>query len=122
MEPGPQFLFHGTVAPLKEGDVVHPAGSGRATFPHETDRRYAYATQKPGDAWDYAEKAWSAGDSGIPHVYRVEPLGRVSKDPLVDKAGRSRGNFMGDRRSKHGFRVVGEEPMPEHMGDPEDWR
>lgn len=124
-------FFHGTVRPLKVGDVISPASSRpdwhQVSFPSETNRDYAYATAKEDDAWHYAEMAHNSqfrpGMKIHPRVYRVRPLGPHEKDPTYDhERGYSRGNFEGDVRSKHGFEVVGEQPMPEHMGEPEDWR
>jgi hypothetical protein len=54
-------------------------------------------------------------------VFRVKPTGPVEKDPQTDEQGNRRGNWEHDVRSKHPMQVVGEEPMPEHMGEPEDW-
>lgn len=113
-------FFHGTTSHLSLGDVIEPGRA--ATFPHDTDPRYSYATTDATTAWDYAEKAWHATDKGAPRVYRVEPMGRHSKDPQVDRSGRMRGNHPTDRRSRSGWKVVGEEEMPESMGKPEDWR
>lgn len=122
---GPQF-FHGTVENLNPGDVVTPAGTrgGHTNYAGQSDPQYAYATEDPEAAWDYAEKAWHAasGDSGHPRVYVVSPMGRHDKDPEYDKSGRHRGNWSFDRRSKHGWKVEDELPMPESMGKPEDWR
>ncbi len=115
-------LYHGTTR--EHLDEILPAvehGHG-VVFPHDTDQGYAYATPNLSDAWAYAEKAWHASGDGIPRVYRVEALGDVEPDPQQDAHGRQRGNFEADVRSRAGFAVVEEMPMPEHMGDPEDWR
>lgn len=114
-------LYHGTVEHVR--GAVTPLASrkgGRATFPSDTDPEYAYATKKPEDAWNYAEKAWHASDRGHPRVFKVKPRGPVEKDPAFGEHG-SRSNYEGDVRSKHGFDVVSEEQMPEHMGTPEEW-
>jgi rifampin ADP-ribosylating transferase len=119
----PDQFFHGTVRKFSPGDVIAPGHS--SNFGAESDPRYAYATGTEPGAWSYAEKAWHAdpsGTSGPPRVYEVEPIGRHSKDPQVDSSGRSRGNYEKDRRSKNGWRVKTERPMPESMGSPEDWR
>lgn len=43
-------------------------------------------------------------------------MGDVERDPHEQ-------NYDGKWwRSRQGFKVLGEEKMPEHMGDPEDWR
>jgi hypothetical protein len=117
-------FFHGTTAELRPGDSVLPTSQtgAKPVFRNESDSRHAYATTNQADAWDYAELSWHASTTGVPHVYEVEPLGRHSKDPEVDKRGRRRGNHPEDRRSKVGWQVVGEVPMPEDMGEPEDWR
>ena len=116
-------FFHGTVAHLSPGDVIQPVGDAiRATFRSDTDPRFAYATTDHDNAWDYAEKAFHASDRGTPRVYRVSPVGRHSKDPEVGRDGSRRGNHPTDRRSKSGWKVIEEVPMPENMGRPEDWR
>ena len=119
-------LYHGTTQTFRVGDHITPAvqHGGEVAFPHTTSREHAYATSDPSNAWHYAETAWNNADAGGTHpkVYRVRPLGPVEDDPTHTPSGESRGTFTGDVRSKHGFEVVGEEPMPEHMGEPEDWR
>ena len=122
----PGEYFHGTTQTFKPGDHITPAsqhGKGVA-FPNMTSREHAYATPDESTAWHYAEAAWNNADIGGTHpkVYRVKPLGHTEDDPTHDQYGASRGTFTGDVRSKHGFEVVGEQPMPEHMGKPEDWR
>jgi GNAT superfamily N-acetyltransferase len=120
----PRVYYHGTTVP----DVTHvlPAnehGQG-VVFPHVTDPDYAYATSDHGDAWNYAEKAWSASAHGRPRVYQVKPIGgtrHVETDPHDDQYGQSRGNYENDYRSPHGWQVVKEMPFPKHMGDPKDW-
>jgi hypothetical protein len=116
-----QFYYHGTTT---EGlGNVQPAAKhgGSVAFPHDTDKNYAYATPNEDDAWHYAEKTWNATASGIPRVYKVQPSGPVEPDPQYGPHG-SRGNFESDVRSRHQFKVIGEIPMPEHMGEPEEWR
>ena len=127
----PQQFFHGTVRPnlteITPADK-HPSWM-TPTFTSDTDRGHAYATTSQEHAWDYASKAhdWAlsrshTGRAGIPRVYQVEPLGEHEPDPQHDEHGRSRGNNSTDRRSRAGWRVVRELPMPEHIGTPEDWR
>jgi hypothetical protein len=109
----PQQFFHGTVA--EDLDEVTPRGEGRY-FRSDHEGTHAFATTDVDDAWHYAEKAWHHASSGVPRVYQVEPLGDVEKDPHEQ-------NYSGKwHRSKTGFGVVGEVPMPEHMGPQEDWR
>lgn len=115
-------FYHGTT---REGlSTVTPADhhGEKVMFPHDTDHGHAYASSNEDDAWGYAEKAWNASSTGVPRVYEVKPTGTHEKDPATDHMGRSRGNFEGDVRSKDGFRVVREMPMPEHMGPQEDWK
>lgn len=115
-------LYHGTVREDLD-DIIPAAEHCRGViFASDTDPKYAYATPSLSDAWTYAEKAWHASGTGIPRVYRVEPLGDVEPDPQEDAYGRSRGNCEADVRSRDGFTVVEEMPFPEAFGDPEDWR
>ena len=132
-EREPAELFHGTVWHFEPGDHILPAEQHKrkTTFPSETDPSYAYATGREDYAWDYAEKAHNShfqpGMKIHPRVYRVKPLGDVEKDPEQypddhPLAGKFRGNWTTDRRSRQGFEVLHEMPIPEHMGEPEDWR
>jgi hypothetical protein len=119
-------FFHGTISPLKVGDTVEPANKTswrKPRFPNETHPDYAYATDES-TAWHYAELGWhnASGSPSHPKVFQVEPLGEHEPDPHYDEGGRLRDNFSADRRSKAGWRVTGEVPMPEHMGKPEEWR
>ena len=125
---GPQF-FHGTTAELSEGDRIEPSSVTGAspTFARESDSGYAYASESEIAAWDYAEKSFATKFDGIPRVYQVTPAGEHEEDPLRDAGGYRRGNYIGDRRSRVGWDVVRELPMPEHVGtpedfDPEEWR
>jgi hypothetical protein len=114
-------FFHGTtVARVRK---IMPASAHRrhVTFPHDTDRDHAYATSDVEDAWEYAQKAHAANSTGRPRVYQVEPLGHVERDPRTDAQGRMRGNYESDHRSRDGWKVVRELPMPKHMGDPRKW-
>lgn len=113
-------FFHGTVHHLNVGDSVLPAAAGGAPTIHgESDPRFSYATTQQGDAWEYAAMAHeqTEGEEGPPRVYRVSPLGRHSKDPeyTVEARPEHRGNFGNDRRSKAGWRVESEQPLPPHM-------
>jgi GNAT superfamily N-acetyltransferase len=121
----PPKYYHGTCIP----GVTHvlPANrhGGPVVFASDTSRDHAYATTNHDDAWSYAEKAWSADDHGRrPRVYEVKPIGghrHVEVDPRTNPDGTFRSNYANDYRSRKGWRVVREMPMPEHMGDPEDW-
>ena len=117
-------LYHGTVRDGLDDILPAVAHCGPRTFANtaDGDPSYAYATPNLSDAWAYAEKAWHATSIGIPRVYRVEALGDVEPDPQTDAHGRSRGNYADDVRSRDGFTVVEEMPMPGEYGDPEDWR
>ncbi len=114
--------YHGTVE--EDLDDVQPASQhgGRVTFRSDTDPDYAYVTTKPGDAWSYAEKAWHSSSNGVPRVYRVRATGPVEPDEFYQASGRPRSIYEHDMRSRHPFEVQEELPMPESMGDPEEWR
>ena len=117
--------YHATVQPRLKKVLPADTHLGPVTFQSDTDRSYAYVTTSLKDAWNYAEKAWSAGSgwgSGPPRVYQVEATGPVEVDPQYDAQGRHRGNFEHDARSKHPFKVLRELKMPRSMGKPEDWR
>ena len=120
----PEQFFHGTVSPLKEGDVIEPVSKSswrKPRFPSDTDPEFAYATGHD-EAWDYAEKAWhSTSGASHPKVFQVEPLGEHEPDPTRDAQGNLRNNWAADRRSKAGWRVLNEVQMPEHLGTPEEW-
>jgi hypothetical protein len=120
-----QKFYHGTTVPNVKKILPANAHKGHVVFPGDTSLEHAYATTKHDDAWDYAEKAWS-GDphQRRPRVYEVKPIGglkHVEEDPRFTESGRTRSNNANDYRSKKGWHVVREVPMPEHMGDPEDW-
>lgn len=123
MSRGEEF-FHGTTAHLKVGAVIAPGR--KPNYAGESSPEHAYATTSEEHGWDYAEKAWHASDKGHPRVYQVAPIGEVEKDPTEyetgSMAGRSRGNYDTDVRSRQGFKVLSERQMPEHMGTPEDWK
>ena len=118
-------FYHGTTVPNVKKILPANVHKGHVVFPGDTSTEHAYATTKHDDAWNYAEKAWS-GDphQRRPRVYEVKPIGglkHVEEDPRFTETGRSRSNNANDYRSKKGWHVVREVPMPEHMGDPEDW-
>lgn len=110
-DPAPRY-YHGTTAEdLEEIHPNHGTGGNFGKFIHEPG--HAYATGKD-SAWHYATQAADAY-GGTPRVYEVAPKGPVEEDPIVDAHGRLRGNNSDDVRSRHGFTVVGEEEMPEHL-------
>lgn len=105
--------YHGTVA--EELTEIHPGGthSGQTVHPLKGMDGYVYFTTNVTTAWHYAELAWNATSSGIPRVYEVVPTGEVIEDPNQE--------FAGDYCSRLPLKVVRELPMPELMGNPEDW-
>lgn len=118
-------LFHGTTVAGLVGKTLLPAArSGRKPlYIAETDPEYAYATSED-HVWHYAEAAWRCADNGIPRAYEVEPLDPrdVEEDPMYADNGECRSVFADDRRSRSGFRVVRELPMPDDMGPADEWR
>lgn len=111
-EPAPK-LYHGTTA--EDLDAIHPNHGTSGNFGAAThEPGYAYATGLK-SAWHYATRA-ADHYGGTPHVYEVNPRGPIEEDPMYQN-GYSRGNNADDVRSKHGFDVVGEEEMPEHLRD-----
>ncbi|MEU6362284.1 NAD(+)--rifampin ADP-ribosyltransferase [Streptomyces albidoflavus] len=111
--PAPRY-YHGTTA--EDLEHVHPNHSTSGNFgaaTHEPGHAYATGLES---AWHYAERA-ADHHGGKPHVYEVHPNGPVEKDPSHDASGRLRGNNHDDVRSRHGFTVVGEEEMPDHLRD-----
>jgi hypothetical protein len=122
---GPSKFYHGTTVPGVTHILPADQHHDHVVFPGVTDTSYSYASTKPEDAWDYAEKAWNADNEGRrPRVYEVRPMGgmkHVEEDPQHDEQGKHRFNNQNDFRSKKGWKVVREVPMPEHMGDPEEW-
>lgn len=117
---GPDF-FHGTVQEGLTEILPTTEHGGPQTFRMEADGEYAYATDE-GSAWWYAEAAWRTHSEGIPRVYRVRATGPIEADPAENAQGRARSTFEADVRSRSAFIVVEEMPMPERLGDPEDWR
>lgn len=124
-------FFHGTaMVPQHMPSQIEPVtarptwAKAAVNFPGTSSPEHAYATSDESNAWHYAEMAWNAkaGKPVVPRVFRVEPTGEHEEDPAFDDSGNSRGNFSTDRRSQAPWRVVGEVPMPPHMGSPEDWQ
>lgn len=109
----PGVYYHGTR--VKGVTHILPANHhGGDTHSPDSDRDYAYATPNIRDAWDYAE---AAGGEGRPRVYRVHPIGgdhHVEVDPTHDAKGNPRYTNPHDKRSPHGFQVVGEEHDAPH--------
>lgn len=124
---GQQFkYYHGSVARMEAGTEILPPSrrdpSIRANWPNASmSEDHAYASESEDNAWEWAERAWNVSPNGHPRVYEVEPLGQVEPDERYDAHGNLRDIFEGDVRAP-GFRVLGERPMPEHLGPPEDWQ
>jgi hypothetical protein len=124
---GPQFkFFHGTTSRFNPGDeILPPSRRSNRIRPlyTATDPDYSYATEDQDTAWQWAEAAWhhSQDEAPRPRVFGVAPMGEVEEDPLYDAHGQSRGTFASDRRSRSGWKVLGEVQMPEHIGTPEEW-
>jgi hypothetical protein len=109
-----QFLYHGTVHPFKEGDLVTPQGG-------HGDSQYAWATphleEAHSRAKDWVNYSWedkkkvnptwnTPGGKKFdeyaaetpPRVYTVEPIGEV--EPAGEHTGE------GPVKSRVGFRVI----------------
>lgn len=113
-EPARGPYYHGT-NDSGDPDQITPQGSGRRNFPQDHDGTHAFATADPGSAWDYAERAAEA-HGGRPRVFEVTPhADDVEKDPTHDEGGNSRRVNPGDVRSRTGFGVHREMPVPEHI-------
>jgi hypothetical protein len=105
--------YHGTTA--EDLEEVTPTSGGGRMFPHDHEGTHAYATSDPRSAWEYAERAYYVTGER-PRVYRVEPkAGDVEKDPTHDPGGNSRRVNVGDVRSRAGFDVVHEMPVPAEL-------
>jgi hypothetical protein len=114
-------FYHGTVEHLSPGDTVLPSSKARKPLNHGIgDPDMAYATKSEDSAWNYASLAhdWHVnrverGPFPHPRVYEVAPAGAHEEDPNTPGGS--------DHRSPHGWKVLSERQMPEHMGEPEDW-
>jgi hypothetical protein len=110
--------YHGTNV---EG-ITHvlPAsmhGRGTSFAGHTTDTDHAYASTSLIAAHHYAEHA-ADQHGGSPHVYEVKPIGHLEEDPMFDGGGYNRGNWIGDHRSRDGFKVIRE--LDHHHDEDED--
>lgn len=116
---GEQFkYFHGTTYGFKEGDEILPPSLRDPNIKplyEETDKDAAYASVDPERAWFWAESAWHKAqhDNPRPRVFGVEPLGKVLDD--------LHSQSDDDVRTREGWRVRGEVPMPTEVGTPEEW-
>ncbi|HET7723070.1 MAG TPA: NAD(+)--rifampin ADP-ribosyltransferase, partial [Propionibacteriaceae bacterium] len=99
-DPGP--FFHGTRADVRVGDLLTPGW--RSNYGSRPVSKHIYLTATREGAPLAAELAQG---EGLPHVYRVEPLGRIEDDPNVtDK--RFPGNPTRSYRTTDPLRVVEE--------------
>jgi len=111
--------YHGTT---EEGLQEVTPGRGRA-FGMDHEGTHGYATAGLAHAWGYAEKA-SLTLGRPPRVYQVTPKADdLEKDPFYLKDGWPRGNNDDDVRSRAGFDVKREMPVPEeyrHLHEPDE--
>ena len=113
-----EHFYHGTRHPLREGDVITPAGAAKFANYAETDPSYVHVSTNNAHAYRFAGMASEmqaqhrgsamglpANTSYGPKTYRVEPLGHVEpdEDAGLDFEGAEETSF----RSQHGFRVLG---------------
>jgi hypothetical protein len=105
-------FFHGTVSHFHPGDEILPGHAPVHRFMSSPE--HSYATTSEDSAWHYAELAWNwKPEAKAPRVYKVEPIGEYEDD---DNSNTS----LGDKRSKSGWRVLGELPTPEHWKEEEE--
>ena len=99
-------FFHGTKAPLQEGELLRPGF--RSNYRPEVVMNHVYFTALVAGAGLAAElSVVLAGDEGRPHVYEVEPTGPFEDDPNVtDK--KFPGNPTRSYRTSAPLRVVRE--------------
>jgi hypothetical protein len=103
-------LFHGTVHPFKEGDIIKPMGGEEYAFAtHHFDYALGRAEQAVDFSWEDLKKVnptWNRPGGKQydeyeretpPRVYQVEPIGDVQPDK------QERFQHV---KSKQGFRVV----------------
>jgi hypothetical protein len=102
-ETGP--FFHGTLAVLREGDLLVP---GRpSNYRPEVVMNHVYFTALADGGGLAAELAVLLAGAGDPHVYEVEPTGAFEDDPNVtDK--KFPGNPTRSYRTTAPLRVVRE--------------
>ena len=107
-----RVLYHGTCTDRPLEEITPLSQRGRRSRVSDSDPDYAYATSDPDDAWHWAEEAWHKASTGIPRVFRVRSRGPVETDPNF-----SHHDNPAQVRSRHGFDVLGEEPMPHDLRD-----
>lgn len=115
-----RVFYHGTTTDQDLKEILPASQHGRGSIhPGSVDPDYAYATPHLDNAWQWADKAWD-NRGGHRRVFKVRRKGPVELDPRDNDSGGSRNNYEGDVRSRHGFDVIGEMPMPEHWRHLED--
>ena len=113
--------YHGTSAILKPGDILKPGKTiGKANFDYPEGGQgnpFVYITNEIGSAVTYSQLSASRGHKGgpnktltqDPHIYEVEPLGKVEAD-----ANASVNNSYGGERQVPLARVVREVKIKEN--------
>ena len=109
-----QQFYHGTWAGwMRKGQVLKPSASREAEGVKNfnlSSSKHVYVTTNPEDAKWYAEKGYSElekmghkiGDIPVvgakPVVYRVQPRGKVEKDPSKDDQDTQSYRVLGDAK------------------------
>jgi hypothetical protein len=100
-------LYHGTIHPFKEGDIVLPGSSG-----------FSYATNNGGYAVRQANKQGVKNAMGpfkedqgppVPRVFTVKPVDNSEAETYETEVGKKLGATQ--YRSKKGYVVTGELPI-----------
>jgi Rifampin ADP-ribosyl transferase len=100
--PGAPPFYHGTKAPLEEGDLIRPGYA--SNFGKRKQAAYVYLTATLDAATWGAELALGEGPG---RIYIVEPTGPFEDDPnLTDK--KFPGNLTKSYRTRDPLRIVGE--------------
>jgi hypothetical protein len=101
-QPGAQQFFHGTKAPLKQGDLIAPGFN--SNYGKQNKALYVYLTATLDAAIWGAELALSDAPGKI---YIVEPTGPIEDDPnLTDK--KFPGNPTKSYRTRYPLLIIGE--------------
>lgn len=101
-------LFHGSSANIKPGEIISPK-----------NYKYAFATNDPDHAWEYAQTAHlnQEGQTAIWNpVYKVSPVDEEEMRKTSDKAKNSKflKGISGVYASKKGFKVEGVHELVEN--------